>query len=196
MITEPIWLRWQKSKYFFMKFEPTALPEVIHVQPRVFPDSRGAFLEAWHEEKYAAGGLGHKFVQDNLSHSKAKVLRGLHFQTVKPQGKLVSCSAGRVFDVAVDIRQGSPNYKKWVGVELSAEKGNQLYVPEGFAHGFCVLSEEASVTYKCTAPYLAEYDAGILWNDPEIGVEWPVDEPLLSDKDAALPSLAEFESGQ
>jgi len=177
-----------------MKVTPTAIPEVLKVEPRVFPDDRGCFLETWHVEKYKEAGIPHSFSQDNLSRSKKGVLRGLHFQTVEPQGKLVSCVSGLIYDVAVDIRRGSSTYKKWVGVELSAEKGEQLYIPEGFAHGFCALTENATLSYKCTAVYRGEYDSGIAWNDPDIGIDWPVSEPLLSPKDADLPTLAEFEN--
>ena len=168
----------------------TSLPGVLVIEPRVFTDSRGLFMETYHAVKLAdAAGIDLPFPQDNHSTSRRGVLRGLHFQEPNPQGKLVRVISGSVLDVAVDIRRGSPTFAKWVGVELSAENNRQLWVPPGFAHGFCVIGESAEVLYKCTALYEAENDRGILWNDPRIGIDWPVEDPVLSPKDAALPLL-------
>ena len=172
-----------------MRVTETALPGVLLLEPRVFRDSRGAFLEVWQQERYAGLGIAPTFVQDNVSRSAAGVLRGLHVQYPQSQGKLVSVLRGEVFDVAVDIRRGSPTYLRWVGCRLSCENAHQLYVPAGFAHGFVVTSDEAVVFYKCTVPYRAEFDLSIAWNDPEIGVEWPVAAPTLSDKDARAQPL-------
>jgi dTDP-4-dehydrorhamnose 3,5-epimerase len=172
-----------------MKVTETALPGVLLLEPRVFSDDRGFFLETFHQKRYAELGLTLPFVQDNWSHSIKGTLRGLHFQEPNPQGKLVQVITGAVFDVAVDIRTGSPHFGKWVGVELTAENRRQLWVPPGFAHGFCVTSERADFLYKCTALYSPEHDGGILWNDPDIGIDWPVTAPLLSKKDAGAPRL-------
>jgi dTDP-4-dehydrorhamnose 3,5-epimerase len=172
-----------------MRFTETDLPGVIVVDPTVFGDDRGFFMETYHEAKFRDGGIPESFVQDNHSRSVKGVLRGLHYQLPKPQGKLVRVVSGTVFDVAVDIRRGSPCFGKWVGVELSAENKRQLWVPPGFAHGFCVTSEVAEVVYKCTTVYDGPNDRGIRWNDPEIGIAWPVTEPILSAKDEAAPSL-------
>jgi len=171
----------------------TALPGVIIIEPTVFGDARGFFTETYHAQRYREHGLDHTFVQDNQSRSRYGVLRGLHYQLIQPQGKLVRVSAGRVFDVAVDIRRGSPNFRQWVGVELDAESQRQLYIPPGFAHGFCVLSESADFNYKCTDYYHPQSEHGIAWNDPALGIEWPLPEAAIqvSGKDAALPCLAE-----
>ncbi len=168
-----------------MRTVETGLPEVVVYESQVFSDLRGEFLEAWRDEFDPAL----RFVQDNVSVSGAGVLRGLHYQWPEPQGKLVRCLSGRIFDVAVDVRAGSPWFGKWTGVELDLAGGKALFVPEGFAHGFCVLEGPATVTYKCTAGYRKEFDAGVAWDDPEIGIAWPVGEPILSDKDANLPCL-------
>jgi len=172
-----------------MKFLPTAIPEVVRVEPAVHRDDRGFFLEVYHERKFLEGGLPGTFVQDNHSYSIRGTLRGLHAQIRKPQGKLVRAVVGEIFDVAVDIRPGSPTFGRWVGEILSGENFHQLWVPPGFAHGFCVLSETAHVQYKCTALYEREDEVAILWNDPGIGIEWPMENPLLSPKDAAAPTL-------
>ncbi len=172
-----------------MKVEDTDLPGVKLIHPRVFEDARGFFMETWHRARYREAGLP-DFVQDNLSCSKKGVLRGLHFQHPHPQGKLVQVLAGEIFDVAVDIRQGSPTFARWVGVVLSSKNRRQLYIPEGFAHGFCVLSEEALVAYKCTDVYHPEADRGLRWDDPDIGIAWPIEDPILSPKDAGAPRLA------
>jgi dTDP-4-dehydrorhamnose 3,5-epimerase len=172
------------------RFEKLEIPEVILVEAQKFGDDRGFFAETYKRSEFAAHGIPHAFVQDNLSHSARGVLRGLHYQKQpEAQGKLVTVLHGRIYDVAVDIRTGSPTYRQWVGTELSGENCRMLYIPVGFAHGFCVLSETADVVYKVTAEYARELDRGIIWNDPDIGIEWPVEDPLLSFKDARLPRL-------
>jgi dTDP-4-dehydrorhamnose 3,5-epimerase len=175
-----------------MRFTPTALPDVILIEPDVFRDARGFFLETWHERKYAEGGIRGPFVQDNHSHSARGTLRGLHAQRCRPQGKLVRAVAGEMFDVAVDIRLGSPTFGRWIGVVLSGDNFRQLWIPPGFAHGFCVLSERVHVEYKCTEFYDRGDELTVCWSDPEIGIDWPIKEPLLSAKDAAAPRLAEL----
>lgn len=177
------------------EFERMDIPEVLLIRPQVFSDERGFFLETYKRSEFAANGLNVDFVQDNHSRSARGVLRGLHFQAPpKAQGKLVRVTRGEVFDVAVDVRRGSPTFGKWVGVRLTEDTQQMLYVPVGFAHGFCVLSDVADVVYKVTEEYAPECDGGIIWNDPEIAIEWPVEEPILSDKDAALPALSRSES--
>ncbi|HEB87503.1 MAG TPA: dTDP-4-dehydrorhamnose 3,5-epimerase [Gammaproteobacteria bacterium] len=175
-----------------MKIIPTSLREVLLIEPDVFGDTRGFFMETWHADKYAKLGLDAHFVQDNHSRSNKGVLRGLHYQLEHPQGKLVRVSQGSVFDVAVDIRKGSPTFSQWVGYELSGDNFRQLYVPPGFAHGFCVLSESADFIYKCTDFYAPEYEQGILWNDPDIAIDWPSGDILISDKDAANSPLKDM----
>ena len=175
-----------------MKVIETALPGVLIFEPKAFGDSRGFFLETFQLERYQEAGLTLPFVQDNHSRSTKGVLRGLHFQINHPQGKLVSCSRGAVYDVAVDINPDSPTCGQYVGVELNDENHRQLWVPPGYAHGFCVLSEIADFQYKCTDFYHPNDEGGVMWNDPEIGIEWPIDEPLLSDKDKLHPSLKEL----
>jgi dTDP-4-dehydrorhamnose 3,5-epimerase len=172
-----------------MIFLPTDLPGVVLIEPQVFEDSRGFFLETYHRAKFEAAGIPEAFVQDNHSRSVRGVLRGLHFQTGRPQGKLVRVVRGAVFDVAVDIRRGSPTFGRWTGLEISAENRRMVYVPPGFAHGFCTLSPQADFLYKCTDLYAPELDRGIRWDDPDVGVKWPISAPLLSAKDAALPRL-------
>lgn len=165
------------------------------IEPKVFGDSRGYFLETYHYEAFKAAGLSMVFVQDNQSMSKKGVLRGLHFQKEHPQGKLVRVISGEVFDVAVDLRPGSKTYGKWHGVILSAEKKNMFYVPPGFAHGFLVLSDTAEFHYKCTDYYHPEDEGGLMWNDPAIGIDWPITpdmELLLSDKDQKYPPFRRF----
>ncbi len=174
----------------------TRLAGVLHFEPRKFGDDRGYFMETWREKTYRDAGISEHFVQDNLSFSQHGVLRGLHFQLPRAQGKLVSCPMGEVFDVAVDIRHGSPTFSHWVGVTLSASKGNQLYIPPGFAHGFCVTSKEALFSYKCTEYYDAAGDAGIRWDDAEIAIEWPLSSASVSDKDAHAPLLADVAAEQ
>jgi dTDP-4-dehydrorhamnose 3,5-epimerase len=177
------------------EFERLAIPEVVLVTARRSDDERGYFMELYKISDFVAHGIISPFVQDNLSHSVQGVLRGLHYQKQpQAQGKLVMALRGRIWDVAVDIRRGSPTYMAWVGRELSCDDGCMLYVPPGFAHGFCVLSPEATVLYKVTAGYAPNLERGIRWDDPQIGVEWPVDQPLLSAKDAALPLLADADN--
>jgi dTDP-4-dehydrorhamnose 3,5-epimerase len=176
-------------------FQRLEIPDIVLVQTRRFDDGRGYFQEAYKASDFAAFGIGEVFVQDNLSHSVYGVLRGLHYQKEPhAQGKLVTALRGRIYDVAVDIRRGSPSYGRWVGAELSVDNGCLLYVPPGFAHGFCVLSAEADVLYKVTAEYAPDDDRGIVWNDPAIGIEWPLAEPLLSSKDAGLPPLQDADN--
>ena len=172
-----------------MRFQPAALEGVVIIEPDVFRDERGFFLESYHREKYRAGGIDGDFVQDNHSRSGRATLRGLHAQVRKPQGKLVRAIEGTVYDVAVDIRRDSPTFAHWVAVELSAESFRQLYVPPGFAHGFCVLGEHAQVEYKCTDLYDPEDEIVVAWNDPEIGIEWPIESPRLSERDRTAPRL-------
>lgn len=173
-----------------MKFIPTHIPDVILIEPSVFGDERGFFMETFHSRRYEEAGIPARFVQDNLSYSQRGVLRGLHFQNPNPQGKLVQVLQGSVFDVAVDIRRGSATFGKWVGYELSSENHRQMWIPEGFAHGFCVTSETAIFAYKCTAHYHSESESSIIWNDPDIGIKWPVENPHLSNKDATAPQLS------
>ncbi len=178
-----------------MKFTETALPGVVLIEPKVFGDDRGFFLESWNRRVFAENNLDVAFVQDNHSRSAKGVLRGLHYQRVTPQGKLVRVTAGAVFDVAVDIRRSSPHFGRWVGYELSDTNKRMLYVPPGFAHGFMVVSETADFLYKCTALYDAANDCGVRWDDPAIGIDWPLSEhPQLSAKDAAAPFLADAEA--
>lgn len=172
-----------------MNVIPTEIPDVLIIEPKVFGDARGFFLETFQAERYAAAGIKGTFVQDNLSRSVKGTLRGLHFQEPRPQGKLVSVVRGAVLDVAVDIRKGSPSFGKWVAVELSEENHRQLWVPPGFAHGFCVITDSADFHYKCTDYYQPQFDAGIAWNDPDLGIQWPVSSPIISEKDSKLPRL-------
>jgi dTDP-4-dehydrorhamnose 3,5-epimerase len=175
-----------------MKVTETRLPGVVVIEPAVYRDDRGFLTEVWNQRRYQLAGLEMTFVQDNLSSSRSGVLRGLHFQWPAAQGKLVSVLEGEVYDVAVDIRADSPTFGQWVGVTLSSQTMNQIYVPEGFAHGFAVTSETAVVLYKCTEIYTPSDEAGIIWNDPAIGIEWPFDDPILAAKDAASPRLADL----
>ena len=174
-----------------MRFIEADLKGVIRIEPDVHDDRRGFFLELYHASKYAEAGIPCGFLQDNYSRSVRGTLRGLHYQLKNPQGKLIVVVEGAIFDVALDIRRGSPSFGKWSGVELSADNKRQLYVPPGFAHGFCVLSETAGVVYKCTDFYSPEDERGIIWNDPAIGIAWPVSNPLLSSKDQSYKSLSE-----
>ena len=174
-----------------MKFLPAAIPAVIVIEPDVHRDARGFFLETYHAEKYRAGGIPDVFVQDNQSRSAGGTIRGLHLQRKHPQGKLIRVIEGEIFDVAVDVRRGSPTFGKWVGVTLSAENFKQCYIPEGFAHGFAVTSAVAQVEYKCTDIYDAPSEVGIAWDDPAIGITWPVSNPVLSDRDRKHPRLAD-----
>jgi dTDP-4-dehydrorhamnose 3,5-epimerase len=175
---------------------PTAIPDVLLVKPVVHGDQRGFFVETWHEVRYVASGIPGPFVQDNHSRSVRHTLRGLHYQVQQPQGKLVRAAVGAIFDVAVDLRRSSPTFGRWVGAVLSDENHHQLWVPPGFAHGFYVVSEQADLVYKCTALYASERDRALRWDDPDLGIEWPLavaGPPILSSKDAAAPGLAEAE---
>ena len=179
------------------QFTKTGIEGLVVVEPKVFGDNRGYFMETYNYNDFKAAGLGMVFVQDNQSKSKKGVLRGLHFQKKNPQGKLVRVVSGEVYDVAVDLRKGSDTYGKWYGVLLSAENKKQFYVPEGFAHGFVVMSETAEFVYKCTRFYDPSDEGGLMWNDPEIGIDWPVPENaelLLSEKDQHHQPLKDFES--
>jgi dTDP-4-dehydrorhamnose 3,5-epimerase len=175
-------------------FIETGIDGLTIIEPKIFGDQRGYFMETYNYNDFKKAGLDRIFVQDNQSKSKKGVLRGLHFQKTYPQGKLVRVISGEVFDVAVDLRKDSPTYKEWYGINLSADNKKQFYVPQNFAHGFLVLSEEAEFIYKCTDFYHPEDEGGIAWNDPDIGIEWPVEgigEVLLSEKDKVLPYLNE-----
>jgi dTDP-4-dehydrorhamnose 3,5-epimerase len=172
-----------------MKISETDLPGCLMIEPRVFGDARGSFFESWNQKTYAEAGLDLRFVQGNVSNSVRGVLRGLHYQWPNPQGKLVSVLEGEVYDVAVDIRRGSPHFGCWTAAILSADNHRQFWIPEGFAHGFATLSERAVFAYQCTALYDHAADAGIRWNDARLAIDWPIAEPLLSDKDAAAPFL-------
>ncbi len=175
-----------------MKIVETRLPGCVAIEPDVFGDPRGFFYESYNAEKYRAAGLDLRFVQSNVSRSARGVLRGLHYQWPNPQGKLVSVVEGEVYDVAVDIRRGSPTFGQWAGVILSAGNHRHFWVPEGFAHGFVVLSEFATFSYQCTNLYDAKADAGVRWNDAAIAIDWPVSAPLLSGKDEKAPLLADI----
>jgi len=172
------------------RFTRLEIPDVILVEAKAFNDDRGFFVETYKNSEFTANGISDRFVQDNYSYSKRHVLRGLHYQKEpKAQSKLVAVFHGCIFDVAVDIRRGSPTYGKWVSIELSDEGQTMVYVPRGFAHGFCVLSSEASVVYKTTEEYSPDLERGIVWNDGDIAIEWPVSTPILSPRDAAFPTL-------
>jgi dTDP-4-dehydrorhamnose 3,5-epimerase len=173
-----------------LRFVRTEIPGVIVIEPAVHRDARGFFLETWHAEKYRAGGIDAVFVQDNHSLSARDTLRGLHAQHPRAQGKLVRVIAGEIWDVAVDVRRGSPTFGRHVGAVLSAENFRQLWVPPGLLHGFVVTDESAQVEYKCTAPYRPEDEFTVVWNDPELAIPWPVATPVLSPRDAAAPPLA------
>ncbi|WP_141588789.1 dTDP-4-dehydrorhamnose 3,5-epimerase [Myxococcus sp. AB056] len=172
-----------------MKVTPLEIPEVLLLEPKVFGDDRGFFMEMFHAARYAAVGIPGPFVQDNYSRSAKGTLRGLHFQEPQAQGKLVQVLAGAVYDVAVDVRRGSPTFGQWVAAELSSDNRRQLWIPPGFAHGFCVVSDSADFHYKCTALYAPETERSVVWNDPDLAIPWPVSEPLLSPKDAQAPRL-------
>ena len=161
----------------------TEIEEVRIIESRVFKDDRGYFMETYHFSRFESDGLANVFVQDNLSFSVKNTLRGLHFQVTHPQAKLIQVISGEIFDVAVDIRRKSPTFGRWVGVHLSEHNKRQVFIPEGFAHGFCVLSEIAIVTYKCSDLYHPDCEGGIIWNDPDVGIDWPVKDPLISEKD-------------
>lgn len=175
-----------------MHVTATPLDGVIIIEPKIFGDHRGFFIETYHENRYKDAGILASFVQDNISFSVQGTLRGLHYQHPHGQAKLVQVLQGEIFDVAVDIRHGSPGFGRWTGVTLSADNRRQLYIPKGFAHGFCVLSETALFSYKCSDFYAPEAEGGICWNDPDLGIEWPVTNPILSDRDRTYPKLKEI----
>lgn len=175
-----------------MKVKKTSLEGVLLIEPKVFRDPRGFFLESYTKIKYEEMGIDAEFVQDNQSKSSRGVLRGLHYQVNRTQAKLVRVTQGEIFDVAVDIRPGSPTFGKWTGSRLSGENMTQIFIPAGFAHGFCVLSETAELLYKCTNYYSPPDERGIIWNDPDIGIDWPIEEPLLSEKDQQYPRLRDL----
>ena len=179
-----------------MKFIPTEIPGVIIVEPDVFGDHRGFFMETWHADKFAEGGIDAKFVQDNHSRSSQGILRGLHYQIEQPQGKLVRVLSGEVFDVAVDLRRNSPAFGKWFGMYLNDTDKKMLWVPPGFAHGFYVVSEQADFFYKCTELYAPEHERAILWDDPDLSIDWPIidgQEPILAPKDKTAPFFKDAE---
>lgn len=177
------------------EFRRLAIPDVILVIPKVFGDARGFFLEFYKHSEFAQAGIREHFVQDNHSKSAKGVLRGLHYQkNPDAQGKLVRCLSGKIYDVAVDIRKGSPSFGKWVDAELTGGNNHMFYVPPGFAHGFMVLSESAEVLYKCTAEYAPASDRGIIWDDPDIGIRWPLPDPVLSEKDKVHPPLRSIDN--
>jgi dTDP-4-dehydrorhamnose 3,5-epimerase len=175
-----------------MNLISTSLKGLLIIEPNVFEDKRGYFLEMHHQERFHSAGLSINFVQDNISFSNKGTLRGLHFQISYPQAKLVQAITGKIFDVAVDIRPESPTFGKWSGTMLSERNKRQLYIPEGFAHGFCVLSGSAHVVYKCSALYSPEDEGGILWSDPAVAIDWPVKDPMLSEKDQKYPCLKDL----
>ena len=180
-----------------MKFVPTDLPDVIRIEPTVHGDERGFFMETWHARRFHEAGIDGEFVQDNVSHSSKGTLRGLHYQIEHSQGKLVRVVQGEVFDVAVDLRKSSPHYGQWVGEVLSAENKHQLWVPPGYGHGFLVLSDTAEFEYKCTEYYAPELERAIRWDDPDLGIEWPLldgKQPVLSSKDAGAPFFRDAET--
>lgn len=175
-----------------VRVRETAIPGVLVIEPVVHRDARGFFVETWHDQRYRQAGIDLPFVQDNHSRSSLGTLRGLHAQVRRAQGKLVRAVEGEIFDVAVDIRLGSPTFGRWVGERLSAENFLQLWIPPGFAHGFCVLTESAQVQYKCTEFYDRADEISILWSDPDLGIAWPIAEPLVSDKDRGAPRLRDL----
>lgn len=178
-----------------MEVVPQAIPDVLLIKPKVFGDERGYFIETFHADRYTAHGMP-PFVQDNLSRSRNGTLRGLHLQQPHAQGKLVSVLEGEVFDVAVDVRVGSPTFGRWVSAVISAANHHQLYVPPGFAHGFCVTSEHALFSYKCTDLYHPECELGVAWDDPDLAIPWPVSAPLISAKDQQNQRLAQIDRGK
>ncbi|GKS59844.1 dTDP-4-dehydrorhamnose 3,5-epimerase [Nitrospira sp.] len=175
-----------------MRVVPTAIPDVLLIEVDAFRDDRGVFYELHRQPHYSAVGISDRFVQDNFSRSTHGVLRGLHYQLEHPQAKLVTVLSGRVFDVAVDVRRSSPTFGQWVGCELSGDRPQQLYIPPGFAHGFCVLSESADFLYKCSDIYAPSGERGIIWNDPSLAISWPIEDPHLSAKDRAFRTLGDM----
>lgn len=176
-----------------MKVQRTALAGVVIIEPKIFRDARGLFYETWQTERYAEAGVSPTFVQDNVSCSRKGTIRGLHFQSPGDQGKLVSVLSGRIFDVVVDIRRQSPTFRQWVGLELDAQARRQIWIPAGYAHGFAALEDETTLFYKCDAPYRPDCERTVCWNDPDLGIDWPVADPLLSDKDGAAPRLRDHD---
>jgi dTDP-4-dehydrorhamnose 3,5-epimerase len=175
-----------------MRVTETSLPGVLLIERRIYRDMRGAFAESWRAQEYAECGIAENFVQDNVSWSRRGVLRGLHYQNPRAQAKLITALAGTIYDVAVDLRRDSAHFLKWVGAELSADTMRQLYIPAGFAHGFVVTSDHAVVSYKCSDYYSPHDERSVRWNDPQIRIEWPIAQPILSDKDAAAPLLTDL----
>ena len=175
-----------------MKLTEKSIPGVLLIEPDVFEDDRGFFLETFHKDKYADLGIDRVFRQDNHSNSERGILRGLHYQLKHPQGKLIYVVKGEIFDIAVDIRQGSPTFGRWTGSILSEENKHQHFIPEAFAHGLCVLSQTADVMYKCTDLYAPDDEYGIIWSDPTIGIDWPIEDPILSEKDSQHPELKDI----
>ena len=184
-------MSWKTVSSAALNVIETLLPGVVVLEPEVLADERGFFMETYHAARFRQLGIEAVFVQDNHSRSMRGVLRGLHYQEPNAQGKLVRCTRGALYDVAVDIRVGSPHFGKWVGADLTEENKRMLWVPPGFAHGFCALTDNADMVYKCTALYDAQSDRSILWNDSDLGIKWPIARPLLSPKDAAAPRLKE-----
>lgn len=179
-----------------MNIITTFMDGILIIEPRTFTDKRGFFLETYNQRKYFESGIKTKFVQDNLSYSIKGTLRGLHFQTRHPQAKLVQVISGKIFDVAVDLRPGSLTFGKWIGTQLSDKNRRQMFIPEGFAHGFCVLSKIAYFHYKCSDFYSPDDEGGIIWSDPDIGIEWPVKNPIISEKDNHYPNLSDLTAEQ
>jgi dTDP-4-dehydrorhamnose 3,5-epimerase len=179
-----------------MNIISTSTEGLLIIEPKIFKDTRGFFMEIYNRRKYEAAGITETFVQDNLSYSLKNTVRGLHFQIRHSQAKLVQVISGEIFDVAVDLRSGSATFGKWTGVRLSDKNGRQMYVPKGFAHGFCVLSEFAAFYYKCSDFYAPDDEGGIIWSDPDIGIEWPVENPIISEKDKRYPKLSSLSAGQ
>jgi dTDP-4-dehydrorhamnose 3,5-epimerase len=174
-----------------VRVSPLGIPGLLLIEPDVHRDGRGFFLETYHERKYREAGIPAAFVQDNRSSSTRGILRGMHGQLRRPQGKLVACLGGEIHDVAVDARPGSAHFGKWVGVRLTGDGFRQFYIPPGFLHGFCVLSERAEVAYKCTTLYDPDDEIGVVWNDPDLAIEWPCEAPVLSERDKSYPRFAE-----
>ncbi|MGA9176149.1 MAG: dTDP-4-dehydrorhamnose 3,5-epimerase [Desulfobacterales bacterium] len=172
-----------------MKIITTSIEGILIIEPKTFKDNRGFFMETYNQKRYNTSGINPTFVQDNLSYSLKNTLRGLHFQIKHPQAKLIQVISGEIFDVAVDLRSGSATFGKWTGIHLSDENKRQMYIPKGFAHGFCVLSEFALFHYKCSDFYVPEDEGGLIWSDPDIGIEWPVENPIISEKDNQFQKL-------
>ena len=179
-----------------MNIVTTSIEGILIIEPEVYEDSRGFFMETYNSDRYMKAGIDTVFVQDNLSYSVKNTVRGLHFQIKNPQAKLLQVITGEIFDVAVDIRQGSATFGKWTGFHLSDRNRRQLFIPQGFAHGFCVLSETAHFLYKCSDFYAPDDEGGIIWSDPDIGIDWPVEDPIISEKDKQYPNLSDLTEEQ